>query len=334
MWKTFTRLALAASVALTVASAGAPAYAQRRSPTEHAARIAFTTGLHLRDVEHKPEKALEKLLTAHKLAATPRTAYELGRTYMLLGDWLAAQRLFVEVGRMPPDPLQTPRGKAARKESKRLEGELEDRIPAIAFELTGSSTSRRPGVAVDGVAVPPDALSLPWKVNPGTHTVTFKVAGGADQTKTLAVSEGTTERVTIDVGPARASTTTPRWTLSPTPEQPASGSNKAVALAFGGAGLALVGTGAALALSAKVMFDDAKQNDCGRAIGAASDQQCTAQGVNERRAAGSRSDIATMLFGVGIVAVGTGVALWIHPDSSRDVRVGVAANGIVLAGGF
>jgi hypothetical protein len=332
MWKTFTRVGLASSIGIAATWRGAPpAYAQPRAVNEETARIAFTEGLRLRDVDHDARAALTRFNAAYELAVTPRTAYELGRTYLLLGDWLTAQHLFLEVGRMPPDPLQSPAGKAARDESRALERQLERRIPAIRFELVGASASRPPEVAVDGVVVPPDALSFPWKVNPGTHTVTVRVDGAAERARSIVivVAEGRTEPVEIDL--AQLGT----WSAwSPAPPSRGTGPSKAVAFVLGGAGVLLAGGGAALALSAKSTFDAARQNECGGAVGAPTDEQCSAQGLADRRVASARADLATALFGAGLAAVAAGAVVWLAAPSSSDVRVGLAANGVLLRGGF
>jgi len=108
MWKICTEPRARAVVGPVLAAlALSTATARAQVVNEDSARIAFTEGLRLRDKEHDPRQALEKFKAAHDLAVTIRTAYELGKTYMMLGSLVEAERLFLEATRLPADSAQS-----------------------------------------------------------------------------------------------------------------------------------------------------------------------------------------------------------------------------------
>jgi len=343
MWKTCTeRLArslvvpLVASLALVTSTAGAQVV------NEETARVAFTEGLRLRDREHKPEEALPKLKAAHDLAVTARTGYELAKTYLLLGSLVEAQRLFLEVTRLQPDPVQSAAGKNARDESNRLAVELDGRIPALVVRLTGASAAGAE-VYIDSTRVPEAARSLSWKANPGAHAVVVKVQGEPDRSRSVTLVEGTTESVDIDLTPVAtappvAPPTNPSQpgaapTAEPSQGTPASEPTvwtapRIAAVTVGGAGVVAVAVGGVLALSAKSSFDSAKQQQCGASIGAPSDSLCSTGGVRARESAGSQADAATVVMAAGGAALAAGVIIWlVAPKSTQPddaARTGIA----------
>jgi hypothetical protein len=64
-----------------------------------------------------------------------------------------------------------------------------------------------------------------------------------------------------------------------------------------------MGTGGALALSARSTFDESRPFCNG--------DRCDARGMDLRDSAITRADVATVVFGVGLVAAIGGVVLWL-----------------------
>ena len=328
---------------------------------EDSARIAFTEGLRLRDKEHDPRQALEKLKAAHDLAVTIRTSYELGKTYMMLGSLVEAERMFLEVTRLPADSVQSAAGKDARDQSKQLADELEGRIPAVVVRLAGAPASRAE-VYIDGTRVPDAARSLPWKANPGSHSVVVKVQGDPDQSRSVTLVEGKAESVDIDLtrAPEASSNGAVAVTAAPAPAggapvvapvpPPSQGaptaasgtwsSPRIAAVALGGAGGVAIAIGGALGLGAKSSFDNALKSQCGSAIGAPSSAQCSPDGVSARQSAGSRADAATAVMAIGGAAVAAGLVIWLvaKPDGDGSPRTGmslrVSPGGVAVRGAF
>jgi len=355
MWKTFTERAARRLFVSTLASLILLLCTTARAQVvnEETARIAFTEGLRLRDELHDPRAALEKLKAAHDLAVTARTSYELGKTYMMLGQLVEAEQMFLEVGRLPADPIQSAAGKEARDQSARLSVGLEGRIPAVLVRLTGELAPRAE-VYIDGTRVPDAARSLPWKANPGVHHVVVKVPGAPDRSSDVTLVEGKTETVDVSVapesappstaaapvfGPATSATGVPSATATPAAAQPTRTWNGARigAVALGGAGAAAVIVGGVLALAAKSSFDEARSNQCGTAIGAPNDSLCTAAGASSRSSAGTQADVASVVMAVGGVALVGGAVVWLlsaPAPNGGTVGLGASPTGLTVRGSF
>lgn len=186
----------------------------RRAPTVEnlaMARDALKDGMAQRDAGD-PAGALPKLHLAYTLIATPVTGYELGKTYVTLGQLLAAREAFLSVGRMPRSIEESERSETARRESERLSVELEPHVPKLRIHLTlppGASAI----VTVDGAALPDEANAAPRSVNPGTHEVTAKAGDGEPVTTKVDVRADETKDVTL----------APKWVAPkppPAPERP------------------------------------------------------------------------------------------------------------------
>jgi hypothetical protein len=236
MTRSSRRLAFAAPFAalLFLQNARASADEPPRSAENMAtARDALLEGLALRD-KGDIEGAFAKLHLAHTLVATPVTAYELGKTHMMRGELLSARELFLEVSRIPRSMEESERSEVARRESARLSDELEPHIPRLHFKLTlqeGASAV----VKVDGIAVPPEAVSAPRRVNPGAHEVTAKAGDGPEQKVNVSIKADESKDVDL----------APQWIApkeAPKPERPyyVKTTPRALPL-YGGVTLAAVG---------------------------------------------------------------------------------------------
>jgi hypothetical protein len=294
---------------------------------EASARVAFADGLRLRDVEHKPQEALQKFKIAHALAATTRTTYELGKTLLVLGQLVDAQRAFAEVDQLPPDPLQTPEGKAAREDAARLKADLEGRIPTISVHVIGASRGEHSHVTIDGTELSDQSLDSPVKVDPGPHTVVSRAGwNSGEDNRSLTVAEGAHEEVTFDV---RAGGTAGGF-----------GGRQVLAVTAAAAGALFTIAGGIFALQAMSAKSDSDQH-CGAAVGGADPNQCDASGVSSRQDAGSKADTATVLFVLGGAGLAVGAVLWFTApkrEGDKPPSAGVSAAltpaGVLLRGAF
>ncbi len=170
----------------------------RHAPTAEnlaTAREALKDGMAQRDAGD-PAGALPKLHLAYVLVATPVTGYELGKTYMTLGQLLSAREAFISVGRMPRSIEESERSENARRESERLATELEPHIPKLRIHVTlppGAIAT----VSVDGTALLDEAVTAPRSVNPGVHEVTAKAGDGEPVSTKVAVHADETKDVTL-----------------------------------------------------------------------------------------------------------------------------------------
>jgi hypothetical protein len=332
----FTDLAFAAFlpfVAAALATSAVPRVAWADAATaskEETARLAFAEGLRLRDELHRGTDALAKFGDAYRLAPTPLTAYELGKTHMMLGRLIEAQRIFAAIGRMPPDPLQSAKGKAARDDAERLVADLDTRIPSIAVKLTGASPNDPPPrVSIDGKLVAASALATPQRVDPGEHRVVVAPARGNAQSQTVTILDGRVAVATFDLAGTGTAAPTKSGSLLP--------SQKTMAIIVGAAGLGGVGISLVLGASASSANSSAREQHCGDVVGGRTDTQCDFQGYLDMKNAGRTADLATALFIAGGVAVGVGAVLWITAPPAADakrVALGVSPTSVLVRGGF
>jgi hypothetical protein len=240
-----------------------------------------------------------------------------------MGHLVEAERLFAEVASMPPDPLQSAEGKTAREDAVRLLADLEKRIPSLVVKLEGLQPGQPPPtVRLDGDPFPSEKLGQPQKLNPGEHRVFVVVGKRWEQTKTVAVPEGRTQEVVFDVDPKSV-------------HAPWSG-QRTLAVAAVAIGGAVLVASAVVGLSASSKFGDAKKLHCGPAVGASNEDQCDAQGLSDRKDAGTSADIATILLAVGGVGIGAGAVLWLTAPG-YDARSGGATGnvrGLLVRGAF
>ncbi len=197
--------AIAFLVAMTCAmdaSASEPSAADVES-----ARALYVSGRELRDAGDLAG-SLDKFRAAYALVPTPITALELGKANALSGKPLEAREVLLAVERMPRKPDESKKAQAARVEAEALAEQLKTVVPSLQIVIEGAPAM--PDVYIDGVRVPPEALSVPRKVNPGRHLVSVRIASG-ELTQEVDVEPGATKRVAFDLArePVSPSTVAP-----------------------------------------------------------------------------------------------------------------------------
>jgi hypothetical protein len=199
---------------LAAAATSTVAHAQEPSPADvESARAAFLQGLDLRDNRHDLPGAITRLKAAYALIPTPRIGYELGRTLRQMGDLLGARAAFVAATQLPPRANESAEARRARTESEAQTVDLEQRIPQILFHLVG------PGqIFVDGEPIRHEALSVPRRLNPGSHTLQVQVEGDVKAEQNLVLGEGERKEVTMSAGAqAQVTVTAPAVQIVPLP---------------------------------------------------------------------------------------------------------------------
>ncbi|HEY1698045.1 MAG TPA: hypothetical protein VGG39_38055 [Polyangiaceae bacterium] len=247
---TFSRSTFAIGLAAALACT-APLRLAHAQPAHSAADVAqarelFNQAMDLRE-KGDAAGALDKFRAAHSLAATPITGLELGRTCVSLGKLVEAREVFLSVGRIPSQPQETARSKAARKESADLAEQVRPRIPSVTVHVTGAAPDAVT-VTVDGATVPADALVAPRLVDPGSHTIAATTAGGGKAEASVVVKEGEAQTVELKIAsdaaivpPAGAPAAPEPPVPSPAPEPPSSsGFGPLVYAGFGVAAAGLV----------------------------------------------------------------------------------------------
>jgi hypothetical protein len=191
---------LAASLALVVSLAAPLAHAEPTAADVETARALYVEGLELRD-KGDLETSLQRFRAAHALAATPITAFELGKALSLVAQLVEARDTLLEVDRMPPNTSESAKATKARQDAKALAEQIRTRIPTLSIVFR-PQPPRPPRVLVDGATIPSEALAVPRRVNPGRHTVSAEL-GALRASQDVALVEGETRTVTLRLeGPA------------------------------------------------------------------------------------------------------------------------------------
>ena len=210
---------LIAPLAVVIALAPA-AHAQSQSDVD-SARAAFLQGLELRDKQHDNTGAAARFKAAYALVPTPRIGYELGRTMRAMGDLVGARAAFVAAVQLPARANESPEARKARGDAQAQADDLDQRIPQIQLHLNGVGQ-----IFVDGEGVRHDALSVPRRVNPGSHVIQVQVEGDVKGEQTVVLAEGEHKDVTMSPGAQARVTVTAQATLpqvqvvQPEPQQP------------------------------------------------------------------------------------------------------------------
>jgi hypothetical protein len=251
MKKTTTGRFAAVLIALTFpfGAAEPTALAQPSAGDVAQARELFNQGLALRD-KGDLAGAIEKLRAAHALASTPITGIELGRTYASSGKLVEAREAFLSVGRLPVSPQETAHSARARVDAAQLAEQVRPRIPSLLVKVTGVPLESV-AVTLDGAAVPPEALTAPRLVNPGSHELVATSTSGGSAKTTVDVKEGEARTVELKIVFSAGTPTRPAPPAEPaavpsvagSPDAGGAGQPSALpsVMAFGGFGLAGVG---------------------------------------------------------------------------------------------
>jgi hypothetical protein len=284
--------------------------------------------------EGKLKEALEKAQASFSTAATPVTALQVARLLAELQRLIEARNTARSVALLPVSPRETDKGRDARQQAAALADALDARIPKIAV-------GERPAgmdVLLDGKRLPTDAMA--WQgVDPGAHALELRM--GERSCTTLHVTLSESEQRTVDLhdaaGPCKPEvqeTPVPPpavpQLLSPITPSAALASDSAtthpwrpVAGVVTGLGVAALGVGAYLALSAKNDYESVA-GECRNG--------CTSFAFDKRVSARSRADAATAVTIAGLAATAGGLLLWLgDPGHSRAaVALGPASVRLVV----
>jgi hypothetical protein len=210
--------------------------------------------------------------------------------------------------------------------------EIERAVPTVVFDVKDSAGRDLPYVklSIDGKrAGLVEVTALP--LDPGQHLFRFEAAGQPGVEREVVLREGEKQkRVFVVIGPASA----PRPAEpSAIPDETRGDGRRMAGWITGGVGVATMGIGIVVALSAKSSWENAP--NC---IGT----HCADNpGITATNSARSTGDIATAVFVIGAVAATTGVVLWLTAPRAQSAaatgpawRVGLTLGGLSAEGRF
>lgn len=192
------------------------------------------------------EGARKAFQAAHDIMGVPTTGLDLAKALEKLGKLVEARAIALEVTRIPAKPREPEAFTEARPAAQALADQLEARIPALEFRISGPPEGTAAQVLVDGEPVPPAALSFPRKVNPGEHTVEASAEGFGSERRDVTAAEGKTVPVEIALTPLPGATASaPQGGAGPAPDSGGDRGPSAPVWAWvaGGAGLVALGVG-------------------------------------------------------------------------------------------
>jgi tetratricopeptide (TPR) repeat protein len=309
---------LAASLCLAF-----PAAAQQDDPAMRSAgRKLALDGIALFQQGKAPE-ASEKLEKAFQLLPVPSVALWSARALEKRGLLVEASERYMEAGRMSGFKGDQDVQLQAQKDAARELEALAPRIPSLVIAVSPAGADQ-PVVMLDGKLVPPALLGEEQPVNPGAHQIDVTL-GQRKVSRRITLAEA--ERKTETIGPASeaqapsSSSSSPISVAGDPSKAPDTGPGSSstqrtvayVALAAGGAGLALGGVSGVLALSKRGSLEDNPGCD-------ASNNVC----LPSQRSEVESLDTLRTLSSVGLIAGGvlatTGVVLLLtsKPKSSAS----------------
>jgi tetratricopeptide (TPR) repeat protein len=245
------------------------------------------------------------------------TLLNLGLCYEKMGRTASAWSTYREAAAAARAANQGAREKNARRAADALEAKL----PKLVIVVTGVETNPRIEVRRDGAVVPASMWGMSVAVDPGEHVFEASAPGYKPWRSRLVAEAG--KAVTVNVPAlepdakaariAEAPATSPagnqtssipkeRSPESPPPASSGLGGQRIAALVVGGAGLVGAAVGGYFGLRAQSTY---KAAECDQF------NFCTDQGLLDRNLAFARARTATYVTTGGLVALATGVVLWI-----------------------
>jgi hypothetical protein len=268
-------------------------------------------------------EACPKLAESQRLEPAVGTQFNLADCYEHLGRTASAFALFNDVARIARAAGKFERERVSKERAAAL-------APTLArVHLVPKTIAPGLEIKIDDVVVPRERWTEPFPIDPGPHHVIASAPSHRSWEGDAAASAGATTEVAIP----ELVDETPRPHIE-TRSAPAS-TQRTIAIAVGGAGLAGLAVGAiagAMALSARSSAEDACPS-------ARYDFRCpTPQGTDDWNSATTAGNVSTIGFVVGGVAIAGAAVLWFTARPAKEpatkIRAGVSPGGLRLEGTF
>lgn len=284
---------------LVVSAIAAPSARADSASDQAAAEALFGEGRRL-VAEGRFAEACPKFAESQRLDPAPGTLVNLGGCYEKNGQTASAWATFKLAASLAAQKGRTDYETTARQHIASLEPLLSTLtivVPKDA-QIDGLVVKR------DGVTVGAPEWGLAIPVDPGSHAVEA-TAPKKKKWSSVAKVEGNAAKVDLRVPKLDDEESASVGPISP------GSSRKTIGLVVGGAGLVAIGVGSIFGLQAKSKEDEALTH-------CRTDTLCSAQGVSLGSDAKSAATVSTILFGVGLAAVATGVVIYFTAPSGTS----------------
>jgi tetratricopeptide (TPR) repeat protein len=290
--------------------------------------------------EKKYEQACDSFEQSQKLDPGIGTELNIARCYEEWGKTAHASAAYKSALKMAKD--------ANDSRADKIDGlinQLEPSVPHLTMHIPKDADAS--SVRIDGAPI--DDITAPIPLDPGPHKVEYTTSTGGKKSKTLPIEKGGSYDANLIDLPTKGGEQVVKQPPPPPPPphvEPTSDPGKnyrIAAYAVGGAGVVAIGVSSYLTLSAKSSYNDALKKDC-----AGMTNMCNDAGLTATHDARHKANIATIVFSVGLAAVGGGVALYLlRPHESKATEtekeeealylvpsVTPDSAGLVFGGGF
>ncbi|MDI1437324.1 carboxypeptidase-like regulatory domain-containing protein [Polyangium sorediatum] len=342
MRQTQARLGATATIVALGLSLSGAAEAQGKQPSAAAKQTARQLLVDCRAKlgANKLAEALKDCQGAHAIMGVPSTGLDLARVHEAMGHLIEAREVALEVTRFD-NTAGNAAFATAMTEAEALAQSLEPKIPSLVINVSGPPSGAEITVKVDAETIPQAAVSLPYKVNPGEHTVIVSAAGFGQRAEKVQMTVGQTRTVDITLRPAEAGG---EDVVNPfgTPDEALSeheGGRQIPVWTWIAGGVGLVGAGVAVGFglsfsdAQKTVSRDCPNNACNDTYTPAQAQALQAKwnrslGLTVAGSVVGAAGIGAAIFGIvtapkkGAPAPSTGFVPWIGPSG-----VGASAFG-------
>jgi tetratricopeptide (TPR) repeat protein len=309
---------LAAATAVTLAPARR-AHAQGAPQSQ--ADALFAEGRDLLEKGRYAE-ACAKLAKSEELAPAVGTLLNLAYCWEQAGKLRSAMDAYLQAEAFAGAAGETKRAAFAKDRYAAVEPRAIKLVVRVAPPET-------PGLEVkrNGVVIPKTELDRPTAVDPEDYVITATAAGRMPWRGAVIV-KGEGSVVTVIVPPLVEQ---PKLVAAATaPSENKLGSRRLAALGLGAVSALAIGGGVALAFGAKSRYDDAGAH--------CDDAGCDETGNAIQHGAAVQGNIATALIGLGLLAAGSGIYLWIigapEDEKKTSLRFETHPLGAALGGRF
>lgn len=280
----------------------------------------FAEGRDLLERGRFPE-ACPKLARSEALSPAVGTLLNLAYCYEQLGKLRSAMDAYGEAETLALAAGEAKRATFARERLTAVE-------PRVAKLVLRVVPPEAPGLEIkrNGTTLAKTDFDHPIAVDPQDYVVTATAPGHAPW-KGAIIVRGEGAVVTLLVPPLEHAATT----AVVAPQASPFTTRRLAALGLAAVGALSIGAGVGVGLSAKSRYDDASSH--------CDPTGCDETGVQIQRGAVVQGNVATALFGFGLLSAAAGVYLWIvgAPEErppARVVQVGVSPFGAAAGGRF
>jgi len=131
--------------------------------------------------------ALERFRAADAIMHVPTTGLELARVQAQLLQLIEARSTALAVTKLEPAADEPKVYTEARKAAEVLADELITHIPDVAVRVEPAVANMR--VAIDGISLPQTQHPLPYKLNPGSHTLVVEAPGYEQHSEQFSLAD-------------------------------------------------------------------------------------------------------------------------------------------------